>query len=210
MCCASRPRMKRGFPPDNLHARPLSWGRSAAAAQSSTVTNSTLTGERFLPRLLFGTISRGRALSRETPRLRGWGERTRTARCHLDDLCCCSSRAKRLKSYNFDEPERISPVISTLSRKRHLRVRVLSPQPRSRGEGSIGSCVRTRAPPKRRQPSGDIGDGGVADRAWAHIGRSCVLVRGLNYIERLLDGFGHRRRVMVNDDPFSVPQFVDE
>ena len=52
----------------------------------------------------------------------------RSARCHFDDLCCCSSRAKRLKSHNFGEPERISPVISTLSRKRHLRVRVLSAQ----------------------------------------------------------------------------------
>ena len=74
-------------------------------------------------------------------RLRGWAERTRTARCHFDDLCCCSSRAKRLKSHNFGEPERISPVISTLSRKRHLRVRVLSPQP-----GSPCFCVRQYGP----------------------------------------------------------------
>jgi hypothetical protein len=29
-------------------------------------------------------------------------------------------------------------------------------------------------------------------------------------MSRLLDGFGHRRRVVVNDDPFSVPQFVNE
>ena len=48
-----------------------------------------------------------------TGQLRGWAARTRTRRCHFDDLCC-SSRAKGLRSTPLGEPKRICPIFQRL------------------------------------------------------------------------------------------------
>ena len=50
----------------------------------------------------------------------------------ISTIFVAAARGRNVSSPTISaNPERISPVISTLSRKRHLRVRVLSPQPAS-------------------------------------------------------------------------------